>query len=444
MKNLTAELIAILCGASCKGKIPAGEISSIVTDSRQAEADGLFVAIPGERTDGHNYLEAARALGASCALVEHFTDSELPQLCVPDTAKALVTIAEYYRKQFRIPVVGLSGSVGKTTAKEMIASVLGQRFCTMKTQGNFNNNLGVPLTLFQLRPEHEVAVVEMGISHFGEMNELSRMVQPTAAVLMNIGDAHLEFLGSREGILKEKRCILDFAGKDAPLFVNGDDPLLNAAEFERETVRFGLGEHNDVQAMDVSFGAAELRCILKSGKREIPVRVPAFGDYMLYPALAAAAVGLHLGLTEDEIADGIAAFENVGHRGRILRCTGFTVIDDCYNANPSSMGAALESLAHCEGRPVCVLGDMLELGEESARLHRQLGEKAAALGMRVLACGPLAAQIAEGAGACAAYYSTVEELLPELKTQIRAGDTVLVKASRGMRFERICEALQAL
>ena len=356
---------------------------------------------------------------------------------------ALRSIAAFYRAQFDIPFVGVTGSVGKTTAKEMIAAVLSARFDTLKTEKNFNNELGVPLTLFRLRDNHEAAVVEMGISDFGEMTRLTAMVRPSIGVFTLIGDAHLECLGDRPGVLRAKGEMIQGMSEDGVVIANGDDALLKDHDFGRRTVLFGLGEHCDVRAVEaMPDGLSGMGCAILAGERRIEVKVPAFGSHMIYAALMGAAVGLELGLTDEEIVRGIAAYETVGSRGRVLDTGYITILDDCYNANPTSVTAAIDSLTALPGRPVAILGDMLELGQNSSALHRQVGAYAAQKGAAVIACGPMAKDIAAGAGEDAVWFADRIALLDALPKLIKRGDAVLVKASHAMGFETVAEALQ--
>jgi len=369
-------------------------------------------------------------------------DCALPQLIVPSTPAALRQIAAYYRRQFDIPFIGITGSVGKTTAKEMIASVLSERFDTLKTEKNFNNELGVPMTLFRLRDAHEAAVIEMGISHFGEMTRLTEMVHPDTAVFTLIGDAHLEFLGSRDGVLRAKSEIVGGMGPEGVVICNGDDTLLKAHDFKRKTILFGLGGNCDVRAVNVTNdGTAGMRCDIVTESRKFSVTIPAFGQHMVYAALMGAAVGLNYGLTDEQIRRGIAAYEPVGSRSRITETGFLTLIDDCYNSNPTSAKSAVLSMSVLPGRKVCILGDMLELGEDGPTLHRDLGAYAASKCALVIACGTLAKEIQNGAGSGALWFSSVPELLESLPKLIQTGDVVLVKASRKLQFEKISEKL---
>lgn len=446
MKNLTPERLAAVTGGIVFGTLPDREIGSITMDSRTVTDGAVFAAIVGERVDGHSFLPSAMEQGAVCALVErHVPDCPLPQIRVDSTEAALRQIAAYYRDQFDIPFIGVTGSVGKTTAKEMIAPVLSQRWNTLKTEKNFNGQLGVPMTLFRLREEHEAAVVEMGVSEFGEMERLTRMVRPDIAVFTLIGDSHLEFLGSREGVLRAKSAILQGMGPEGLVICNGDDPLLAAADFGRKTIRFGLGEGCDVRAENI-FHTEDfsMTCDIVAEERRIPVTIPAYGQHMVYAALMSSAVGIHYGLTDDEIISGILSYENVGHRNRVIKTDILTVIDDCYNSNPSSARSAIASMKDLPGRHVCILGDMLELGPEGPELHRELGAYASEQGALVIACGELSEHMARGAGEGSLWFAETSALTEKLPELIQPGDCVLVKASRRMKFEQITEALCAI
>ncbi|HHU22217.1 MAG TPA: UDP-N-acetylmuramoyl-tripeptide--D-alanyl-D-alanine ligase [Clostridiales bacterium] len=452
MKGMTIANIARACDGEYFGsrKLLETEISSVVTDSRQAAPGCLFAAIVGERVDGHDFISSAAAAGAVCCLCEKKPEGvALPAIVVDSTPAALVKLAAFYRSQFDIPIIGVTGSVGKTTAKEMIASVLSRKYNVLKTQGNFNNELGVPLTLFELRDEHQVAVVEMGISDFGEMRRLTQIARPDMAVFTVIGYSHLEFLKDREGVLREKAEMLEGMPLEGIVFINGDDDMLRSMDCPQEKISFGTDASCDVRAENIeTLGLKGMSCHIVCGPRRIPVGIPAFGLHMVSAAAAGAAVGIRMGLTDEEIAAGIAAYKTVGSRSAAFDTGYTTIIDDCYNANPNSSASAIKSLATMEGRLVCILGDMLELGENSARLHYDLGALAAKCGVSlVITCGPEAENIYFGArehGLTAKHYSNKGTLLEELPFLIMPGDTVLVKASRGMAFEDIVEALKKL
>ena len=449
MKNLSIKNILTACGGVWQGSDAdlEKEISAVTADSRTVTEGCLFAAIPGERVDGHSFVAAALEQGALCAVAEHPVEGIRGNLIlVPDTVTALQKIAAFYRKQFDIPVIGITGSVGKTTAKEMIAAVLGQKYRVHKTAGNFNNDLGVPLTLFGLNESHQIAVVEMGVSHPGDMVRLAEMVQPTMSLFTVIGQAHLEFLKSREGILAEKSVVNGYLPEDGTVFCSGDDDLLAAMHCSQEKISFGLGSTCDVRAENVNvLPDGTMDCTVVSGERRFDVRIPAYGEHMIYAALEGAAVGMKLGLSDGEITAGIAAYETVGHRARRLTTEKLTVIDDCYNANPTSTAAGIRSLARSEGRKVCILGDMLELGPDSARLHFETGALAVSCGIDlVLTTGVESAEIARGAGERGVHFARKSDLIAALPELLRTGDTVLVKASHSQRFEEITEALLKL
>ena len=445
MIKLTPAKAAEITGAEVRGQLPEAEITFITWDSREAEHGCLFAALPGERVDGHDFIAAAAERGAVCALCARFTEAETPQLRVPDVQTALQQIAAWYRGLFDIPVVGITGSVGKTTAKEMIAAVLSVRFDTMRTDKNYNNELGVPMTLYGLRPEHQAAVVEMGISGFGEMTRLAAMVRPDIAVYTLIGDAHLEFLGSREGVLRAKGEMISGMGPEGVVIANGDDDLLRVHDFGRRTVLFGMGENCDVRAVEAEpVGDSAMRCVILAGDRRIPAVIPAFGRHVVYAALMGAAVGMELGLSDEEIREGIARFRIVGSRGGFIKTAELTIVDDCYNANPTSVKNSLESLSMLPGRHVAVLGDMFELGESGPARHREVGEYAAEKGILVAACGPLSENTAQGAGEGAAWFPDTDALIAGLPGLLRRGDTVLVKASHAMGFDAVTKALSGI
>ena len=426
------------------------EISFVTSDSRTAAEGALFVAFAGARADGHDYMAACLGKGAACCMGEREpAPSEQPCIRVDQSLRAIGALAAWHRRRFDIPVVGITGSVGKTTTKEMTAAVLSARFTTHKTEKNFNNELGVPQTLLRLDDAHEAAVVEMGISDFGEMHRLTEMVRPTIAVMSVIGDAHLEFLGDHAGVLRAKGEIFDSMSPDDLAVLNGDDAMLRDFFPKTRRLTYGLREGSDFRAFDVrSLGGEGILCRIAHHGGSFEAHIPAFGQHMVYAALAGTAVGWALGMTDEEIARGIAGYRTVGERARVIRTGRYTVVSDCYNANPSSVAAALESLRLLEGRRVCILGDMLELGARSRELHAQAGAKAAACGVDlILACGPLAKDIEAGAAAAGGrtmWFGDKAALMEALPGLLEDGDNILVKASHSMAFEEITAALTAL
>ena len=449
MKLLTLGDIAEACGGEYigeKSKLTTA-VKSVVIDSRLVEEGSLFVAIKGERTDGHLYIEKAYESGAVCAISEQVISADNPYILVRSSEQAIKDIAEYYRSLFyNIEVVGITGSVGKTSTKEMIASVLSQEFVVHKTQGNFNNELGVPLTLLSMPEDTEVAVVEMGISDFGEMTRLSKMVRPTVCVLTNIGCCHLENLKDRDGVLKAKTEMFIYKEDDALIFVNGDDDKL--ATIENVTAAYGLDSSNDYYAENIeNSGENSVSCTICFDDRKLDVTVPALGNYMVVNALAAAAVGKSLNMSDENIVKGIESYTTVGSRANLVTTGILRIIDDCYNANPTSVKAAVETLCNMKGgRKAAVLGDMKELGENELALHAEVGEYAAKCGVDVLiTVGELARSISDNAdGVEAHHFDTVEQATEELDTILHKDDIVLVKASHSMHFEKIVEFLKSI
>ena len=445
---MTIERAARLCGGRIAGACePETELGAIVIDSRAVRPGDLFAAYKGERADGHDYIAAAFGRGAACCLAERVPEGETrPLLLVESVQAAVEAIAAGYRETLSLPVIGITGSVGKTSAKEMIASVLSQRLRVLKTEANLNNHIGVPMTISRIAPEHEAAVVEMGISGFGEMTRLTQIARPDIAVFTVIGHAHLEYLHDLDGVLRAKTEMLDGMAADAPVLVNGDDEKLRGLVCRQKKLCFGLGESNDLRAENVrALPDGGTACELAGLGRRIAVTIPAFGRHLLYAALEGALVGILLGLSDEEIAAGVAAFEVVGRRGAVTDTDYVTLIDDCYNANPDSCRSAIDSLLALPGRHVCILGDMLELGPESARMHYELGRYAAERGAElVLTTGELSAETARGAGERSIHYVNRDELIGALPAVLRRGDAVLVKASHGARFDAISEAIKEL
>ena len=448
MKNMTLFRAAEACGGRLLGVSDGTvELGRVVIDSRFVEPGDLFAAYQGERVDGHDYIPAAIQKGAACCLAQRVPQGvNGPVLLVEDVQAALEQIAAAYRRELSIPVIGITGSVGKTSAKEMIAAVLEQRFRVLKTDKNLNNQIGVPMTVSRIEPEHQVAVVEMGISGFGEMRSLARIVKPTIGVFTVIGHAHLEFLHDRQGVLRAKTEMLEEMDDDALVIVNGDDDLLRDFPTRQRKLTFGLSEGCEVRAEEISVNSeGNSFCTIVFGERHLPVTIPSFGQHMIYAALEGAAVGFALGLSDEEIAAGIASFATVGRRSAVTETGTITLIDDSYNANPDSVKCGIDSLLSLPGRHVAILGDMLELGEREKEMHWEVGHYAAEHGIELLLCqGPLAREMARGAGVRGQWFETKEDLIASLPSLIREGDKVLVKASRGMRFEEIAEALKQL
>lgn len=458
MPGMTLDHIAAACGGTYVGEesLREKEITGAVTDSRKVEKGMLFIPIKGARADGHDFIPQVFEKGALAVLSEHPLDDPAgPYIQVESSTEAMKKIAAFYRTQLNCKVVGITGSVGKTSTKEMIASVLEQRYKVLKTEGNFNNEIGLPLTMFRIRAKHEVAVLEMGISDFGEMHRLATMAQPDIGVITNIGLCHLENLGTRDGILQAKTEMFEHLKPDGIAILNGDDDkLCTKKEVNgKPAVFYGVGETGElpvqksIYATDIeNHGLEGMRAKIHTPQGDFDAQIPIPGEHNVYNALAATAVGLQLGLSLREIAQGIAAVQTIAGRSNLLHVNGMTVIDDCYNANPVSMKASIEVLAHTSGRRIAVLGDMGELGTDEKKLHREVGEAVAASGIDALFCtGTLSRELAEAASAnedCQVHYEADRDSLTEkLLAFVKPGDTVLVKASHFMEFPKIVEAL---
>ena len=447
MRGMSIARAATACaGRVCGADDPNIELKHIVIDSRAVCPGDLFVAYKGEKVDGHDYMAAAFQKGAACCLAERLPEGVTgPVLLVEDVQRAVEQIAAEYRKDLTLPIVGVTGSVGKTSAKEMVAAVLSQRFRVLKTEGNLNNQIGVPMTLSRIEPEHQAAVVEMGISGFGEMRLLSSIARPTLGVFTVIGHAHLEFLQDLDGVLRAKTEMLENMPEDAVIVVNGDDEKLRDFHCRQRKLTVGLGPDCELRAEDIRLSEGETAFTLVCGEERVPLRVPAFGQHMVYAALEGAAVGRLLGLRWEEIAAGVAAYQVVGRRGAVTDTGRITLIDDSYNANPDSVKSSIDTLKKLPGRHVCILGDMLELGEGSADMHRDVGRYARQQGMdAVYAAGQYGAALCEGAGEIGRCFDSRDALIAALPELVRCGDSVLVQASRGMRFEAVAEALKEL
>lgn len=478
MKNMTLANIAKACGGTlccAKGK-EQEEIKGAVLDSRKVEEGFLFFATEGEKVDGHGFIPQVFRKGALCVVCEkepadwpkieesyieemYVEDAgdereQCPYILVKDSLQALKDTAEFYREQLSIPVVGITGSVGKTSTKEFIAGVLERKYKVLKTQGNYNNEIGVPLTILEIRPEHEVAVVEMGISDFGEMHRLSKIVKPDICVITNIGQCHLDKLGTREGILKAKSEIFDYMNPKGYICLNGDDDMLATIDkVENCTIyRFGLDANHAVHASGMVnrglFGS-ETTMYIAGDTYPVTIQVP--GKHMVYNALAAACVARILEVDPWEIQAGVMSIKPISGRSHIIAKPKRIIIDDCYNANPISMKAAIDLLTNGITRKVAILGDMYELGANSDAMHEAMGTYAVHQKIDLVLCvGEHAKHMYEGvtkAGGKANYYETREELLKELKsskTPLKLRDTILVKASHGMEFDKVVEVLQEL
>ena len=462
MKNMTPSAVCRAAGGIMKGPkaFQNTEITAVITDSRKILSGCLFAAIRGNNSDGHAYIRQAVEAGAAAVLGEEIPEGlPVPGIQVENTVPALQRLAAWYLDQFDIPAVGIIGSAGKTSTKEMVSYVLSEKYRVLKTEGNFNNELGVPLTIFRLTDQDEIAVIEMGINHFGEMDRLGKIVRPDTVIMTNIGTAHLEFLESRAGILKAKSEVFAHMGPGSRVILNGDDDMLSSIEEVNGTapIRYGVDNADaDVRAEEItSLGLRGVRFRLCAGGERTEVTVPSPGQHSVYNALAGAAAGIRYGLTPEQIRNGIGKYHGLSGRMHIIQSGPVCIMDDCYNANPSSMKASLSILQEADGRRTAVLGDMGELGTEAESLHREVGRYAASLGLEQICCvGTLGKQIRDGAEEVlknkedkkthVLWYETREELIRALPELIRPRDTILVKASRFMGLEKAVQALEEI
>jgi len=450
---MTLEHITQCCGGRYFGAEEdlKKEVTGVVIDSRKIAPGNLFIPVKGEKVDGHDFIPQVYKAGALASLSEKKLENPMGNyILVESTMDAMKEIAEFYRNSLDIIVVGITGSVGKTSTKEMIASVLKEHYRVHKTAGNFNNHIGLPLTVFGIQKEHEAAVLEMGISDFGEMHVLAKIARPDICVITNIGLCHLENLKTRDGILKAKTECFAHMKENGRAILNGlDDKLVTVSDVNgRAPVFYGRPE-DEVYASDVSdLGLEGIRLNLHVYGECRRVTIPIPGEHNIYNALAAACVGHELGMDMKEICRGIETVEAIGGRSNLMHVKGMTIIDDCYNANPVSMEASIDVLSKAQGRKIAVLGDMGELGEKEKELHAAVGAYLAEKPVDILFCaGELSKELAKEAGkndACKVlHFETRDSLLEDLLKEVKQGDTILVKASHFMEYPRIVEALKA-
>ena len=460
LEQMTLENIAKACGGTYVGDDAqrGSEITGAVIDSRQVEPGYLYIPIRGERVDGHRFIPDVFEKGALAVLSEEPLENPAgPYIQVASSEQALKDIAEFYRSTLSIKIIGITGSVGKTSTKEMISAVLSQKYNVLKTEGNFNNEIGLPLTILRIRREHEVAVVEMGISEFGEMHRIAKVAKPDICVMTNIGQCHLENLIDRDGVLRAKSEIFDFLKTDGHIVLNGnDDKLITVQEVKGVKPVFYYVEDGTAKKADLPYeitadaienkGLRGLNANLHFPEEVCQIHEPIPGVHNVYNACAAAWVGRIMGLTNEEICQGIAHAKTIAGRTNLITLGEVLVIDDCYNANPVSMKASLDVLAQADGRKIAVLGDMGELGENGREMHYDVGKYAANTGADILfCCGTLSEELAKGAQrghTKVMYFADREKLTQTLINFVEAGDTVLVKASHFMEFPKIVKALE--
>ncbi|MEG0546451.1 MAG: UDP-N-acetylmuramoyl-tripeptide--D-alanyl-D-alanine ligase [Oscillospiraceae bacterium] len=445
--KLTLEQIAKAVNGNLIGE--SITINDISIDSRAISKNGLFIAIEGEKFDGHNFCDEVAKNGAIALICHKKVNTKLPIIYVENTGKALMDLASYYRKSINdLKIIGLTGSVGKTTTKEMTYAVMSQKYNSIKTDGNLNNEIGMPKTLFRLKNETEVGVIEMGMDHFGEISRLSKCCLPNIGIITKIGVSHIEYLGSRDGILKAKLEILDGMEKGSTLIINGDDDkLVTVKNSDYNLMLFGINNKKcDVIAKNITENNLDTTFEVSFSGETQKIILPTIGIHNVYDALAAFCAGLLMKIEPKLIAKGLSEYVPSGMRQRIKEVNGITIIEDCYNASPDSDKAAISVLSSINGkRKIAVLGDMRELGAFSKEGHFDVGEFAGNNNIDILfTIGDEARQIAEGAKKKISIIKSFDdknELFKEIKTTIKQGDAVLFKASRAVALEEVIEKL---
>ena len=458
MEERTLHFIAKACAGKQLSGLPETRVRRVCTDSRQVKTGDLFLALRGERFDGHDFLGAVVEKGAVAVVAER---RSVPADCrgcvmiaVEDTRKALGQLASEYRKDFVLPVVAVGGSNGKTTTKELVASVLKQERVTLWSEASFNNDIGVPLTLLRLEESHQAVVLEVGTNHPGELQPLVKMAQPNYVVITSVGREHLEFFDDVAGVAREEGWLAELLPAGGKLFVNGDDEWASrAAERARaQVVRVGFAEGCDWRARAARLDTRGVTFQVDGPEVEMSgeYRIQLLGRHQVVNALLAIAVGMELGLGRASVARGLAECRPSKMRMELWEFNGVRLLDDAYNANADSMVVALQTLRDlpCKGRRVAVLGDMAELGAHSESAHEEVGRRVVELGVdQLFAVGkmaPVTARAARGAGLNRVFeFADVETAASAVKSFVKAGDVVLLKASRATRIERIAELLRA-
>ncbi len=443
MAKITLAQAASWCGGKVDPKYADITFYGANNDSRIIKGGQLFVALKGAR-DGHDFIPMALQNGAAAVLCTH-CDGDFPAIVVDDTRIALGKIAAAERQRIGMKVVGVTGSVGKSTTKEMICAVLASRFKVSKTPANHNNDIGMPMAILSIPEDTEIAVLEMGMNHFGEISYLTNIARPDLAVIINIGTMHIEHLGSREGILQAKLEILEGLAADGTILLNGDDDLLWSVRERKEIPASYFGVANDGCAVHGSKVEMREGSLSFEVNNAFTVTLPLEGEHYVLDALAAVSAGLKMGICPEKIAAALASFRNMEGRQEIFEKNDYTIIKDCYNAGPESMAAALNVLGKRKGRRVAVLGDMLELGMRAPAEHYRIGRIAAEQADIVLAYGPQSSRVVSGAvtggmsKAAVHAYEDRDALISALKTMAKPGDTILFKGSHGMHMELALE-----
>ena len=446
MANITLRQAAIWCGGTVEEKYADVEFFGANNDTRVLQPGQLFIVLQGAR-DGHDFIPAAMEKGAAAVLCSRKV-GDYPAIYVDDPRKALGDIARQELKRIKAKVVAITGSVGKSTTKEMVAAVLGSTFKVSKTPANHNNDIGMPMAILSMPLDTEVAVLEMGMNHFREIAYLSDIAHPDVAVIINIGTMHIEYLGSQIGIRQAKMEIVEGMTPNGMLLLNGDDTLLRCLDQkpQQRITYFGASEGCDVQALEVLQDGDKLCFRVEAGKLAFPIALELEGEHFVGDAMAAIAVGLKLAVPSERIQESLASFRNMSGRQEIFQAGEYTIIKDCYNAGPESMAAALGVLGNRPGRRIAVLGDMLELGDCAQAEHYKVGRIAAEKADLVFAYGPYAGRVIDGTitggmpETMGRAFEDRDELVKALKREAKPGDVLLFKASHGMHLELVLDA----
>ena len=444
------ELVLAVKGEVLNGNIEGKSIITVATDSRKSIKQGLFVAIKGENTDGHKYIQDAVQNGAIAILVSDELEEYIPDIVyikVEDGIKALQDLAAWYRLKFNIPVVAVTGSVGKTTTKDMIASVLETKYKVLKTEGNFNSEIGAPMTVLRLNNNHEIAVIEMGMDHLRQIANISKIVKPDTAVITNIGVAHIEYLKTRENILKAKCEVFENLAKSGVAILNADDDMLIKVDNDFTKVWYGKDMKSDLRVEDVAVdytdGVVKATLCINDAKHELVI--PGLSEHLVYSAMAAIAVGLRYDLSIEQTIQGISNYTHTKMRMDIYKLKdSILLIDDTYNANPDSMKSLINTVkkSNVENK-ILILGDMFELGDKSHKLHTEVLEYAINNGItKIVVTGDnMLESVKLIKSNKVISFSTKEELINSLSKIIVPNSIIGLKASRGMKFENITEKI---
>jgi len=455
-KNITVDKIVEMLETTVISRGSASTIKNFCSDTRKIKKGDLFISLKSEKNDGIKYIEEAFEKGAMGCITEYEIPNNLLEknknkliIRVNDIIKTIQKIAEYKRNLFDIPVIAITGSVGKTSTKDMVASVLSQEFKTAKTQGNYNNHIGLPLTILNWDENIEVAVVEMGMNHFGEISVLTNIAKPTVAVITNVGTAHIGNLGSRENILKAKLEILEGLNENGKIIVNNDNDLLNICDIKKyKKITYGINNTSNYIAENIIIRENNSKYEIKINNKKYEINVPVAGEHFIYNSLCAIAVGMELGIKIEKIINGIKYFELTEKRNEITEKNNLKIINDYYNASYDSMKASLEVLSKIEAkRRIAILGDMLELGEYTKELHKKVGEEVAKNKIDILiTVGELSKDIAKEAEHLEVkevyHLKTNLECIKKLKNIIKKEDAILLKASNAMHFGEIANFLE--